>query len=110
MRVVIKFLLLGGLTFGFSTVIRADWAIAFVLSMVQTILHGLGTAGMPLGGFSRLLLRLLPPFHVGSFAVTSSPGYPTTSELLYAGLYGAGILAVTLLVLRYRPLGSGGRA
>ncbi len=109
-RVLIKFLLLGGLTFGLSTVVRADWAIAFLVSLVQTILHGLDSAGMPLGAFSRLLSRGLPPFHLGSFAMTSTPAYPTGPEMLHAALYGIGILSVTMLVLRYRPLGSGGRA
>lgn len=108
-RFLVKYLLLGGLTFGLSTVVRADWAVAFVLSAVQGILRGLAVAGIPLSGFTRTVLHMLPPFHVGSFAMTQAPGYPAGSELLYALLYGAGILLVTMVVLLFRPLGSGGR-
>jgi len=108
-RFLVKYLLLGGITFAFSSVVRADWAIAFVLSAVQGILRGLAVAGVPLSGFTRTVLHILPPFHVGSFSMMQAPGYPTSSELLYSLLYGAGILLVTLLVLMFRPLGSGGR-
>jgi hypothetical protein len=108
-RFLVKYLLLGGLTFAFSSVVRADWAIAFVLSAVQSILHGLEVAGIAMSGFTRAILQLLPPFHVGSFSMLQAPGYPTGPELFHALLYGAGILLVTMLVLRFRPLGSGGR-
>lgn len=112
-RFLIKYLLLGGVTFGFSTVVRADWAVAFVLSAVQTILHGLEVSGVALSSFTRLVAHVLPPFHVGSltttFSMTTVPEYPTGAETLHALLYGAGILLAAMLVLRYRPLGSGGR-
>ena len=108
-RFLVKYLLLGGITFGFSTVVRADWAVAFVLSAVQSILHGLEVAGVGLSSFTRTVAHILPPFHVGSFSMMQVPGYPTGSELVHALLYGAGILLVTVLVLRFRPLGSGGR-
>ena len=108
-RFLVKYLLLGGVTFAFSSVVRADWAVAFVLSAVQSILHGLEVAGVALSSFTRTVAHVLPPFHVGSFAMMQVPGYPTGSELVHALLYGAGILLVTMLVLRFRPLGSGGR-
>lgn len=108
-RFLVKYLLLGGLTFAFSSMVRADWAIAFVLSAVQSILHGLEVAGIALSGFTHAVSHVLPPFHVGSFSMMQAPGYPTGSELLHALLYGAGILLVAMLVLRFRPLGSGGR-
>lgn len=108
-RFLVKYLLLGGLTFALSSVVRADWAIAFVVSAVQSILHGLEVAGIALNSFTRAVAHLLPPFHVGSFSMMQTPGYPSGSELLHALLYGAGILLVTMLLLRFRPLGSGGR-
>lgn len=108
-RFLLKYLLLGGLTFGLSTVVRADWAIAFVLSVVQPLLHALERSGAALGAFTRGLVRVLPPFHVVSTGFGQGSGYPTGGELLHAILYGAGILILTLMVLRYRPLGSGGR-
>lgn len=108
-RFLVKYLLLGGVTFALSSLVRADWAIAFVLSAVQSILHGLEVAGIALSGFTRAFSHALPPFHVGSFSMLQAPGYPTGSELLHAFLYGAGILLVAMLVLMFRPLGSGGR-
>jgi ABC-type transport system involved in multi-copper enzyme maturation permease subunit len=109
-RFLIKYLLLGGITFGFSTIVRADWAIAFVLSAVQAILHGLQSTGIALSPLTRGAVTVLPPFHVGSFGFNQVASYPTGGELAHALLYGAGILVVTMLVLLYRPLGSGGRA
>jgi hypothetical protein len=109
-RFLIKYLLLGGVAFGFSTVVRADWAIAFVLSAVEAILHGLQSTGIGLSALTRFVAAILPPFHVGSFGFAGAPSYPAGSEVLHALLYGAGILLVTGLVLTYRPLGSGGRA
>lgn len=108
-RFLVKYLLLGGVTFAFSSVVRADWAVAFVLSAVQSILHGLEVAGIAMSSFTRTVAHVLPPFHIGSFSMTQAPGYPTGSELVHALLYGAGILLVTMLLLLFRPLGSGGR-
>ena len=116
-RFLIKYLLLGGLTFAFSTVLRADWVFAFTISLVQSILHGLERVGAPLSEFTRLLAHALPPLHIGSaeglasrFVQGGRLAYPTSGELTHALLYGAGILCLALAVLRVRPLGSGGRA
>ncbi len=109
-RFFLKYLLLGGLTFGFSTVIRADWAAAFVLSVVQPILHTMETSGVALSSVTRAVARALPPFHVTGFSFSRSLGYPSTGDLVHVLLYGTGILILTMLVLRYRQLGSGGRA
>ena len=115
-RFLIKYLLLGGLTFALSTVVRADWAIAFTVSMLQSILYGLEKAGAPLSAFTKWLAHVLPPFHLGSTATMSpaalgvpTSAYPTGAELLHALSYGVGILGVAMAVLRFRPLGSGGR-
>ncbi|MGQ0702802.1 MAG: hypothetical protein ACT4PM_06685 [Gemmatimonadales bacterium] len=119
-RFLLKYLLLGGLTFAFSTVIRGDWVFAFTISVVQSILRLLELSGAQLSGFTRTLAHVMPPFHVGSTGLTgSSPAalrslslsvvYPSGSELTHALLYGAGILALALAVLTFRPLGSGGR-
>ena len=121
-RFLIKYLLLGGLTFAFSTFIRGDWVFAFTISVTQSILYGLERFGAPLSGFTKTLGHLLPPFHVGSVNWPGGAGgragsvwqalqigYPSGSELTHAVLYGLGILLVALAVLSFRPLGSGGR-
>lgn len=108
-RLLLKYLLLGGLTFALSTLLRADWMIAFLVSILQSVLHTLAESGVALGTPTRVLLRLLPPFHLASG--TGVPlSYPSGPELTYALLYGAGVLALALLLVTLRPLGSGGRA
>ena len=108
-RLLLKYLLLGGLTLLLSTVLRADWMIAFLVSVLQSVLHGLDKAGAPLSAFSRLLLRALPPFQLGA-AEAGATGYPGGGELTHGLLYGAALLALAVVVLTLRPLGSGGRA
>lgn len=108
-RFLIKYLLLGGLTFAFSTAIRADWAFAFTVSIVHSMLYGLERAGAPLTSFTKSVAHALPPFHLGSSGPLGLSGYPNGAELLHALLYGAAILGAATAVLLLRPLGSGGR-
>ena len=108
-RLLLEYLLLGGLTFALSTVVRTDWLIAFLVSILQSVLYSLEQSGAPLSGFTRALTRGLPPFEIGSVGM-GAVSYPTPGELTHALLYGAGLVAIALLVLRFRPLGSGGRA
>lgn len=108
-RLLLKYVLLGGLTFALSTLLRADWMIAFLISVLQSVLYGLQQNGAPLSTFSKLLLRVLPPFQTGSSSF-GTMAYPSTPELTHALVYGAALLALALAVLALRPLGSGGRA
>lgn len=108
-RLLLKYVLLGGLTFALSTLLRADWMIAFLISVLQSVLYGLQQNGAPLSTFSKLLLRVLPPFQTGSSSL-GTMAYPSTPELTHALVYGAALLALALAVLALRPLGSGGRA
>lgn len=108
-RLLLKYLLLGGLTFALSTLLRADWMIALLLSILQGVLYTLERSDAPLSGFTRMLVHALPPFQAGSVGL-GALAYPSGSELTHAVLYGAGLVAIALVVLAFRPLGSGGRA
>jgi hypothetical protein len=108
-RLLLKYLLLGGLTFALSTVLRADWLIAFLISVLQGVLHTLERSGAPLSGFTKTLTLVLPPFHASSVGFGTIT-YPTGQELAHVLLYGTGLMALALSVLALRPLGSGGRA
>jgi len=104
----LMYVLLGGLTFALSALLRTDWLIAILFMFLQTLLHGLVSAGAEIGGFTRAVERILPPFHLAQAAGVS--GYPGGAALAHVLLYGAGLVAIGLAVLRYRPLGSGGRS
>lgn len=101
---LLLYLLLGGLCFLFSTLTRLDWLFAISVMIMQNILHQLRSRG--LSPFWRTLESLLPPFHLADYR---SP-LPTGTGLLHILLYGAGVLALALAILRWRPLGVGGRS
>ena len=111
-KLLLKYLLLGGLTFTLSTVVRVDWLIAFLIQILQSVLYGLDQAGAPISGFTRALAHALPPFQFTSTrtAFFSSVGYASTADLTHALLYGLGLLMLGFAVLTLRPMGSGGRA
>lgn len=98
-------LLLGGLTFLISTVSRFDWAIAFVILVVQSVLHQLKQSGSLDSGVFRSLYTVLPPFHL------INPGNPppSGSSLWHVLIYGAALVLAALAVLGWRPIGEGGR-
>lgn len=98
------YLLLGGLVFLASTTIRFDWAIAFLILVVESILHKMDQTGSLSGGWS-VLATILPPFHL------AQPGgpQPAGGALWHVIAYGGGLVLGALLILRFRPLGAGGR-
>jgi hypothetical protein len=101
------YLLLGGLVFLVSTVLRADWLLAFMIYMLQSMLFSFHSSpNFQLPGFWDFLYRILPPFHLVS--VNTLP--LTGPRLAHVLLYGAGLVLAALAVLRWRPLGAGGRA
>lgn len=102
--VAMLYLLLGGVVFLASTVTRFDWAIAFLVLITQSILHNLDSTGGLSGGW-RVLATILPPFHL----VQPGGPQPTGGALRHVLLYGGGLVVGTLLILRFRPLGAGGR-
>ncbi len=98
------YLLLGGLVFLASTVSRYDWALAFLVLVVESVLHKLDQTGSLSGGWS-VLATILPPFHL------AQPGgpQPAGGALWHVLGYGGGVVLGALLILRFRPLGAGGR-
>jgi hypothetical protein len=83
---------------------RFDWAIAFLVLIVQSILHNLDRMGGLTCAWT-WLYAALPPFHL------AQPGGPglAGADLRHVLSYGGGLVVATLLVLRFRPLGAGGR-
>lgn len=107
-RVVLLYLMLGGLIFALSTMLRRDWIIAILIMILQNVLHSMDAARTGLSAVARGILFLLPPLH----AAGSGPGiagYPGRGDLLHALAYGAGLVVAAVLILTRRPLGSGGR-
>jgi hypothetical protein len=99
------YLLLGGLTFLVSTATRSDWLIALLIYLVSSILNGLEHGGVKLPAVWHFVAKVLPPFQL-----TNVQSSPTGAALAHMLLYGAGLFLVALAVLRWRPLGVGGRS
>jgi hypothetical protein len=101
------YLLVGGLTFLVSTMLRADWLIALLVLVLQSVLNGFQSeAQLHLPAFWNFIYRMLPPFHL----VNANAPPLTGPQLTHVLLYGAGLVLAALAVLRWRPLGAGGRA
>lgn len=106
-RLLLLYLLLGGMVFLLSTVLRADWLIGLLLFILQTVLNEVTKGGTTGHWMTRFLAEVLPPFHLGSLA---RPGLPAGPELAHALLYGGAMVAAGVVILTARPMGSGGRA
>lgn len=104
------FLLIGGVVFLASTVTPRDWLVAFLVYFLQARLHDvvgiLERAEQDIPRLMVMLHTILPPFHL----VNRGDGLPTGLDLLHVVAYGLGLVVAALLVLTFRPLGSGGRA
>ena len=104
-RAALLYLLLGGTVLFLSTLIRRDWIVAAALYVLETILNTVHTQGGGLRGMSRAIYAALPPFHAASL---ERP--PAEGEIWAAAAYGVALVLAGLAVLRWRALGSGGRA
>lgn len=104
-RAALLYLLLGGTVFLLSTLTRRDWAVAAVVYAMERVLHSVQEGGGSLGVVARAIYIVLPPFHVA--AIDGTPG---SGEIWSAAGFGAGLVLAALAVLRWRALGSGGRA
>ena len=102
----LSYLLLGGLIFFFSPLVRHDWLLGMVVLMMQGTLHALQRGGVDLPSFWDFVYRILPPIYQASL----NEPFPHGALLTHIVLYGAGLVASALLLLRLRPLGSGGRS
>jgi hypothetical protein len=105
-QLALSYLLVGSAVFLVSTVQRLDWLIVFILSSAEQGLHGLAQSPIGLPATLDFAYRLLPPFHLIGIGGPTLSGGP----LWHVVGYGTGMLALALVVLLTRPLGSGGRA
>lgn len=108
--VALGFLLIGGVVLLASTATSRDWLVAFLVYFLQARLHDVTTilerAAQPVPKAIAFLDTVLPPFHL----VNRGDGLPAGGDLFHVVGYGAALVVTALLVLTYRPLGSGGRA
>lgn len=108
--IALGYLLIGGTVLLCSAVTARDWLVAFLVYFFQLRLHDatemLSRIGTEVHWALEWAVRVLPPFHL----ITPTTGLPVGSELVHALGYGIGLVAAALVVLRTRPLGSGGRA
>jgi len=85
---------------------RSDWLVALIVYMTSAMLNGMEGGGVKLPAVWHFVAKILPPFHLAN--VQSAP--PTGAALAHVLLYGAGLVLAALAVLRWRPLGVGGRS
>jgi hypothetical protein len=105
-QLALSYLLLGGLIFFLSTIMRYDWLFGLLVLMMQGVLHALKRNGVDLGAIWDSVLTILPPIYQASM---NSP-LPKGSGLTHVVLYGTGLVVAGLVLLRLRPLGTGGRS
>jgi hypothetical protein len=105
-NLAIGYLLIGGAVFLLSVLTRRDWLLVFIIATAQKIIAGLVQSGLPISKVLKASWQALPPFHL------IRPGQPVLqgTELVHVVAYGLTMVVVALVLLRVRPLGSGGRA
>ena len=104
-KAALLYLVLGGTVFLLSTLTRRDWIVAAVLYIFEQILHAMQDGGGSLGPLARAIYTILPPYHAASIDRPVGQG-----DLWEAIAYGVGLVLAAMAVLRWRALGSGGRA
>lgn len=109
-NVALSYLLIGGAVLLVSTVSARDWLVVFLLYFFQRRLedvHGmLDGMRQDIPWALEALVRVLPPFHL----ITPGSAPPDGTDLLRVLAWGGGMVALAVIVLKSRPLGSGGRA
>jgi hypothetical protein len=104
-QIGLAYLLVGGATLLLSMFSSKGWLLVFLISFVQNILGGIGRPGGVniLPAWLVVMHKALPPFQL------LRPGLPVPhgGDLALLVGYGAGMLIVSAVVLRMRPLGSG---
>jgi hypothetical protein len=104
-QLALTYLLLGGTVFFLSTAGTSgprDWLAALLIHVFQNTVADLLGRGVDLWAALRWLHAVLPPMHRLGAGLDAA-------DALHAGLYGAGLVAATLLLLERRPLGGGAR-
>lgn len=112
---MLYYLVLGGLVFCWSTIGRRDWAIGLTIYFAHGTITSAERAGATLPAWVETIYRVLPPFHLLDFGGPGGDG--VRPPVLPAGVtewahlvgYGVALLGIGVVVLRLRPMGSGGR-
>jgi hypothetical protein len=106
-KIELFYLLLGGLIFLISTMLRSDWLLGLMVFMLHGALSAFRSSpSFHLSAFWEYVYQIFPPFHLVDVGAPPLSG----SHLTHVVLYGAGLVLAALAVLRWRPLGAGGRA
>lgn len=109
-NLALAYLLIGSMVLLAGNFLERDWLIAFLVAFAQARLHQMLEIFERMGETVHPAViwtdRLLPPFHLVDPSTTMLSG----NDLVHVVGYGAGMLVAALLLLRHRPLGSGGRA
>jgi ABC-type transport system involved in multi-copper enzyme maturation permease subunit len=104
-RLILLYLVLGGVVFLLSTVTRRDWLLTIILVAWQAALSVAHSSGVAHGPLAKVLIAILPPFQlIGLRGPT-----PESVNLAYAVGYGALVLGAALAMLQWRPLARGAR-
>ena len=104
-RLALLYLVIGGLVFLLSTLIRGDWLGVAALLAWQTLMGVARSMGMERGPIGTALELLLPPRHL----LRLGDPLPDGAGLVQVLVYGAAALLGALAVLRWRPLARGAR-
>lgn len=106
----LAYLLVGGTVLLASVFTSRDWLFAFAITFIQARLDDI----IKLMAMSKTepptmltwAHRLLPPYHL----ISPITGVPKGEDLLHVVGYGVGLVAIAVVLLVVKPLGSGGRA
>jgi hypothetical protein len=110
-NIALGVLLIGGATVLLSVFTTRGWLLVYLMVIVQTIVGGLmvrfnAQSGVSMPGFFVWLHRLLPPFDLVDLKQPVASG----SDLVHVLGYGGAMVVLAFTLLKWRPLGSGGRA
>ena len=104
--IALGYLLIGGTVFVLSVFTRRDWLLVFILVTSQRAMASLMTMNLPVSKALKTIWQALPPYHLIDPGAAPLTGRP----LMHVLAYGLSLVALALVLLRFRPLGSGGRA
>lgn len=104
-RLALLYLVIGGLVFLMSTLVRGDWLAVAALLAWQTLVgtaRGMGMERGPIGVVLDLILPPRPLLRLGD-------PLPDGAGLAHVLVYGSVVLLGALALLRWRPLARGAR-
>jgi len=105
--IALGFLLYGSAVMLASVFTSRDWLIVFIVAFFQNQVATFSRMGLiKPPPWMRVLHDALPPTHL----IDTTGPMLSGNALLHVAGYGVAMLLAALLLLKYRPLGSGGRA